>query len=157
MEATHAVVEQFFRKEAGRVLANLISTLHDFELAEEALQEALIAALEHLLLLLALLFVRLAVLACIATPHRTLFASPAHLVSRAIKPLAASHAELARCNHSVVATHVLHAIWASSKMRHSNSPASGVCRDHSHPLRVNQSARFVPLAPMHQQRARHLA
>lgn len=47
METTHAVVEQLFREEAGRVLANLISTLHDFELAEEALQEALIAALEH--------------------------------------------------------------------------------------------------------------
>ena len=47
MEATHAAIEQLFREEAGRVLANLISTLHDFDLAEEALQDALIAALEH--------------------------------------------------------------------------------------------------------------
>ena len=47
METTHAVVEQLFREEAGRVLANLISTLHDFDLAEEVLQEAFIAALKH--------------------------------------------------------------------------------------------------------------
>ena len=41
------LVEQTFREESGRVLATLISTLHDFELAEDALQEALIAALER--------------------------------------------------------------------------------------------------------------
>lgn len=41
------IVEQTFREESGRVLATLISSLRDFELAEEALQEAFIAALEH--------------------------------------------------------------------------------------------------------------
>lgn len=41
------IVEQTFREESGRVLATLISSLRDFDLAEEALQEAFIAALEH--------------------------------------------------------------------------------------------------------------
>ena len=41
------IVEHTFREESGRVLATLISNLRDFDLAEEALQEAFIAALEH--------------------------------------------------------------------------------------------------------------
>ena len=40
-------VEQLFRNEHGRVLAALISRLGDFELAEDALQDALIDALER--------------------------------------------------------------------------------------------------------------
>jgi RNA polymerase sigma-70 factor (ECF subfamily) len=40
-------VERVFRHEAGRVLATLIRLVGDFELAEEALQEALAAALER--------------------------------------------------------------------------------------------------------------
>ncbi|MEM7118989.1 MAG: RNA polymerase sigma factor [Chloroflexota bacterium] len=47
METTHSVIEQTFRKESGRVLAALISHLGDFELAEDALQEALLVALER--------------------------------------------------------------------------------------------------------------
>jgi len=41
------VVERIFRAESGRVLGTLIKTLGDFDLAEDILQEALIAALEH--------------------------------------------------------------------------------------------------------------
>jgi len=41
------VVEEVFRREAGRVLATLIRLLGDFELAEEARQEAFAAALEQ--------------------------------------------------------------------------------------------------------------
>jgi RNA polymerase sigma-70 factor (ECF subfamily) len=40
-------VESVFRQEAGRVLATLIRLVGDFERAEEALQEAFAAALEH--------------------------------------------------------------------------------------------------------------
>jgi RNA polymerase sigma-70 factor (ECF subfamily) len=40
-------VEVVFREEAGRVIATLIRLLGDFDLAEEALQEALAAALEQ--------------------------------------------------------------------------------------------------------------
>ena len=40
-------VEETFRNVSGRVLATLISTYHDFELAEEVLQEAFIVALER--------------------------------------------------------------------------------------------------------------
>ena len=42
-----AVLEQTFRDEWGRVLANLIGYLGDFELAEEAAQEAFAAAAER--------------------------------------------------------------------------------------------------------------
>ena len=42
-----AECEHSFRQESGRVLASLIATLGDFDLAEDALQEALLAALEH--------------------------------------------------------------------------------------------------------------
>jgi RNA polymerase sigma-70 factor (ECF subfamily) len=41
------VVEEIFRREAGRVLATLIRLLGDFDLAEEARQEAFAAALEQ--------------------------------------------------------------------------------------------------------------
>jgi RNA polymerase sigma-70 factor (ECF subfamily) len=47
MEASHRVVEQTFRQESGRVLATLIGNLRDFELAEDAFQEALVVALER--------------------------------------------------------------------------------------------------------------
>src|SRR3970040_606134 len=42
-----AQIEATFREEHGRVLAALISQLGDFELAEDALQEALVNALER--------------------------------------------------------------------------------------------------------------
>ncbi len=42
-----AQVERIFREEHGRVLAALISRLGDFELAEDALQDALVDALER--------------------------------------------------------------------------------------------------------------
>jgi RNA polymerase sigma-70 factor (ECF subfamily) len=41
------VIEEIFRREAGRVLATLIRLLGDFDLAEEAQQEAFAAALEQ--------------------------------------------------------------------------------------------------------------
>jgi RNA polymerase sigma-70 factor (ECF subfamily) len=41
------IVEEVFRREAGRVLATLIRLLGDFDLAEEARQEAFAAALEQ--------------------------------------------------------------------------------------------------------------
>jgi RNA polymerase sigma-70 factor, ECF subfamily len=41
------IVEEIFRQEAGRVLATLIRLLGDFDLAEEAQQEAFAAALEQ--------------------------------------------------------------------------------------------------------------
>lgn len=46
MSTTHATVESTFRAESGRVMAALISSLGDFELAEDVFQEALITALE---------------------------------------------------------------------------------------------------------------
>lgn len=47
MEKVYQVVEQTFRQESGRVLATLIGSLRDFDLAEDALQEALATALER--------------------------------------------------------------------------------------------------------------
>src|SRR2546425_13222027 len=47
MDAIHQVVADTFRKEADRILASLISSVRDFELAEDALQDALLVALEH--------------------------------------------------------------------------------------------------------------
>src|SRR6266849_2771278 len=41
------IVEEVFRREAGRVLATLIRLLGDFDLAEEARQEAFTAAIEQ--------------------------------------------------------------------------------------------------------------
>ncbi len=43
---THEVVDRLFREESGRAVATLIRVTGDFELAEEAVQEAFIAALE---------------------------------------------------------------------------------------------------------------
>jgi RNA polymerase sigma-70 factor (ECF subfamily) len=45
--SAHRAVEVTFREESGRVLAALISTLGDFELAQDALQDALTMALER--------------------------------------------------------------------------------------------------------------
>ena len=47
METTHPIIAHTFRLEADRILATLISTVRDFELAEDALQDALLVALEH--------------------------------------------------------------------------------------------------------------
>jgi RNA polymerase sigma-70 factor (ECF subfamily) len=47
MMTTSALIEKTFREEHGRVLAALISRLGDFELAEDALQDALVNALER--------------------------------------------------------------------------------------------------------------
>src|SRR6266571_5185558 len=47
MDAIRQVVADTFRKEADRILASLISSIRDFELAEDALQDAMLVALEH--------------------------------------------------------------------------------------------------------------
>ena len=44
---TPAEIEKIFRDEAGRVLATLIRLVGDFDLAEDALQEAFAVALER--------------------------------------------------------------------------------------------------------------
>ncbi|MBI3747908.1 MAG: RNA polymerase sigma factor [Chloroflexi bacterium] len=44
--AAHALVDRLFREEQGRAVATLIRVLGDFDLAEEAVQDAFIAALE---------------------------------------------------------------------------------------------------------------
>jgi RNA polymerase sigma-70 factor (ECF subfamily) len=41
----HAVVDRLFREESGRAVATLIRVLGDFDLAEEAVQEAFVAAI----------------------------------------------------------------------------------------------------------------
>lgn len=46
-QTVHQSIERTFREEGGRVRAALISRLGDFELAEDVLQEAFLAALEH--------------------------------------------------------------------------------------------------------------
>ncbi len=46
-DPTRALVAQTFKQEYGRVLAALISQLHDFDLAEDVLQDALLIALEQ--------------------------------------------------------------------------------------------------------------
>jgi RNA polymerase sigma-70 factor (ECF subfamily) len=46
-QALSGLIEKTFREEHGRVLAALISRLGDFELAEDALQDALVNALER--------------------------------------------------------------------------------------------------------------
>jgi RNA polymerase sigma-70 factor (ECF subfamily) len=46
-EAAYAIIERAFRQESGQVLATLIGWLGDFERAEDALQDALVAALER--------------------------------------------------------------------------------------------------------------
>ena len=45
-DAPHAVVDRLFREEQGRAVATLIRVLGDFDLAEEAVQDAFITALE---------------------------------------------------------------------------------------------------------------
>jgi len=47
MSGRQDALEEVFRGEAGRVVATLIRLLGDFDLAEEALQDAFTAALEH--------------------------------------------------------------------------------------------------------------
>jgi RNA polymerase sigma-70 factor (ECF subfamily) len=42
----HQIVDRLFREESGRAVATLIRVLGDFDLAEEAVQEAFVAALE---------------------------------------------------------------------------------------------------------------
>lgn len=42
-----SIIEQTFRQESGRVLATLISSLRDFELAEDVFHDALVVALER--------------------------------------------------------------------------------------------------------------
>lgn len=44
-EAVRREIEEIFRRDSGRILATLISLLGDFDLAEEAMQEAMAAAL----------------------------------------------------------------------------------------------------------------
>ena len=47
MTLTHATIEATFRQQSGRVMANLINYLGDFDLAEDALQDALVVALQR--------------------------------------------------------------------------------------------------------------
>lgn len=47
MEPAHRLLERIFRHESGQVLASLIGLLGDFDQAEDALQDAIVAALEH--------------------------------------------------------------------------------------------------------------
>jgi len=47
MDATQQMVAQTFRQEADRILAGLISVVRDFELAQDALADALLIALER--------------------------------------------------------------------------------------------------------------
>jgi RNA polymerase sigma-70 factor, ECF subfamily len=46
-EAARALVERVFREESGQVLATLIRVLGDFDLAEEAVQDAFLVAVER--------------------------------------------------------------------------------------------------------------
>src|SRR4051794_22576750 len=46
-DSTHQVLERVHRQEYGQLLATLIGWLGDLELAEEAVQDAFLAALEH--------------------------------------------------------------------------------------------------------------
>src|SRR5215471_6189123 len=47
MDAIQQVVADTFHQEGGRILASLISSVRDFELAEDALQDAMLVALER--------------------------------------------------------------------------------------------------------------
>lgn len=47
METTQQVISETFAREASHILASLIGTVRDFELAEDALQDALLVALER--------------------------------------------------------------------------------------------------------------
>lgn len=46
-DSAYRTIERVFRQESGQVLATLIGWLGDFQRAEDALQDALVAALEH--------------------------------------------------------------------------------------------------------------
>ena len=46
-EAARALVERVFREESGQAVATLIRVLGDFDLAEEAVQEAFLVAMER--------------------------------------------------------------------------------------------------------------
>src|SRR5262252_8330825 len=47
MDSVSYVIEQTFRQDAGQILATLIATVRDFTLAEDALQDALVLALQR--------------------------------------------------------------------------------------------------------------
>jgi RNA polymerase sigma-70 factor (ECF subfamily) len=47
MQSVSSVLEQTFRAESGRILASLIAAIDDFSVAEDALQDALVAALQQ--------------------------------------------------------------------------------------------------------------
>src|SRR6516225_8955056 len=47
MESSAQAVERTFRQESGQILAALIGTVGDFTLAEDALQDALVIALQR--------------------------------------------------------------------------------------------------------------
>src|SRR6516164_1990067 len=47
MDTIQQVVSETYSREAGRILAAVIGTVRDFELAEDALQDALLVALER--------------------------------------------------------------------------------------------------------------
>jgi RNA polymerase sigma-70 factor, ECF subfamily len=47
MSMTHDAVERVYRKASGRILATLIRVVGDFDLAEDALQDAFVKALER--------------------------------------------------------------------------------------------------------------
>lgn len=47
MDPTQQTIANTFNQEADRILASLISSVRDFELAEDVLQDALLVALEH--------------------------------------------------------------------------------------------------------------
>src|SRR5437588_1417982 len=47
MDTAHQIVADTFHKEAGGILPSLISSVRDFELAEDALQDAMLVALER--------------------------------------------------------------------------------------------------------------
>src|SRR5689334_3493745 len=47
MQTTHQVIAATFRQDADCILASLIGTLRDIELAQDALADALLAAIEH--------------------------------------------------------------------------------------------------------------
>lgn len=46
-ESSHVALDRAFRQERAQVLATLIGWLRDFQLAEDALQDAFVSALEH--------------------------------------------------------------------------------------------------------------
>src|SRR6266436_10248373 len=46
-DTAHEILARTFRQESGLILATLINTVRDFEVAEDALQDALLVALER--------------------------------------------------------------------------------------------------------------